>query len=783
MNKKKGTATAKAFPGYVFTGWTLANGKVYSKKATLKEKLRKSKKATPKFAKAAYLRVLVDDPSTGTVKGSGLYAAGKVVTLKAPLKKGYTFTGWRQIEQIGEFEPLSFATSMKVKTGDTMTTYIASFKKESELARPIIKLIDASGETTSQETVGNGRTLSVGVDYPATLSAAGEAAVKITKVKGLPKGLKYKGGKITGIPTKVGKYTMTMTVVLSTNKKKRWTCKVPFTVIALPEWSRGSFTGLVTPGWAPPAIDVLEPNPSSVSATMAVGSTGKISGKFTLGGTNWVFSAKSYAKDSVVTGDVVRFVATMTAKGTWKVKGKAKTVTAPIGFTLIADPATSEIASATEAGYFGKATEEEDAGTVEFVRNAGVRLTKAGATAGGTVSLSVALGQAAAGKTVKAKANLKKGYALAGWYLVADGETNLVSQSLAYSVNMDGTDVFLVASFMKESAISRPVLTWGDTNLTMGVAYEAKPVAEGDAKVSIKKVKGLPTGLAYKNGKVTGVPTKAGTFTVTVTAALATNAKKTWTYKVQLVVEALPAYAKGTFNGWVQMPGSGASMSGLATVSVGKTGAISGKFYDGGTNWTLSAKNYSALDEGAFICSNLVAKYSWKEKSGKKTVAKTVTRKFVLSIAAGMSGDASLGFAEAIEQVEEGVSLTAWQNRWGTDYKAVGEALFGADNVWDSVAADGLGEYDKLSLKVTSAGAVTATYMFFMGTFDANGKPQYVTYTCATTMIPTSPADAASFTGYVPTYLPPVAATGFPGFSADIAYPFVNRIVQEPVQN
>ena len=796
VNKKKGTATATAFPGYVFTGWTLANGKVHSTKATIKESVRKSKKLTPKFAKAAYLRALVDDPATGSVKGQGLYSAGKKVTLKAPIKKGYAFTGWRTLD--GDL--LSQATSLKVTTGETMATYIASFKKESELARPILALTDSTGATSSQTASGNDRTISVGVAYPAAISVAGEAAMKIAKVTGLPKGLKFKGGKISGIPTKTGKFTASVTVALGTNKKKKWTCKVPFTVIALPEWARGKFTGMVTPGWAQPAADPLEPSPDSVAATMSVGTTGKISGKFALGGTNWTFSAKSYAKDSVVTGDVVRFVATMTAKGTWKApSGKkmvSKTVTVPMGFTLIADAATSEIASATESGYFGEATDEMAAGTVEFVRDAGVRVTKGGATAGGTVSLSVALGQAASNKTVKATAKLKKGYALAGWYLVEGGETNLVSQSLVYSLRMAGDDVFLVAEFVKESDLSRPELVWNgkvhpditETNLTMGVAYEARLAVAGEVAVKITKVTGLPAGLAYKGGKVTGVPTKAGRYAVTVAVALVTNAKKAWTYKVTLVVGVLPDYAKGAFSG-VTMDGA---TPGLAAVSVGVAGKVSGKFYEGGTNWTFSANGYtvrmpppaSGLGD-VFICSNLVATYSWKEKSGKKTVTKSVTRQFTLAVGEGMSGDAALGFATAEENGGD-VSIETWQNRWGGDYKAVGAALFWTSakdpsKTWASVEAAGRGTYDTLSMTVSSSGAVTAKYKFFKGTSDADGAPQFATYTCATAMIPTSPADPQSFTGYVPIYLPPVAATGFPGFCAEVAYPFTECVVPEPL--
>ena len=614
---------------------------------------------------------------------------------------------------------------------------------------------------------------------------------------GLPTGLKYKSGKITGIPTKAGKFTVSVVVALASNKKKTWVCKIPFMVAALPEWARGNFTGTVESPYTG----------EMVPATMSVASNGKISGKFALGGTNWTFSASSFAKDSVVTGGVMRFAAAMTAKGTWKVKSGSKTVTksvtAPMGFAIVSDPATSAIAAFTENGYFGQATDEVQPGEVYFRRNAGVSIAKDGQTAGGTVALSVALGQAASNKTVKATAKLKSGYALLGWYLVEGGETNLVSQATAYSFTLLGEDVFLVAKFGKESALARPELTWGGeihpdifaTNLTMGVAYAADVSVAGEAAVKISKVAGLPAGLAYKGGKVSGVPTKNGSFTAVVTVALSTNAKKTWTYKVPFAVAKLPDYAKGTYTGAATVDND--EVLGLATVTVGAAGAISGKFYDHGTNWTFSAAGYTGIDGMDYVCTNLVAKYSWtvKEKVKGKltTVTKSVSRKFTLRVdehsSSGASADSAvLGRAVAEEIVLDGeaepVDVVALQNQWGTKYKAVGSALFYTSakklyREWPSVAAEGLGEYDTLSVKVTTAGAVTATLKHFKGTFDAKTKkPQYVTYACSSTMIPNTLAElgADAFTGTVPVFFPAL------GYFAYVDFPFAVRDVPVPTQ-
>ena len=675
---KKGNATAKALPGYVFVAWVYeSNGKTYSTKATITDKLRKSKKVKPKFAKAAYLRALVAEPGTGTVKGQGKYSVGKTVTLKATPKKGYVFTGWRVVDtanaaaggsqssataDTANSKVVSLETSYKYKVGETGGTVVASFTKESALPRPVVALADATGETFSQAASGNARTISVGVAYPATVAVASEAKISIKKVAGLPKGLTWKNGKITGVPSKAGKSTLTLTVALAANAKKKWTCKIPFTVVDLPEWARGKFTGTV----------------NGAKATMTVGATGKISGKFALGGTNWTFSATSYAKDSVVTGAVLRFAGDMSAKG---VAG-SKTATAPFSFALVADPEKSEIASFTESGSFG------DGGDVFFSRDAGVKVAKAGATGGGTVTLSPALGQ---GATVKVTAKAKKGYTFTGWRVA--GTSEVLSTALSYTVSTAGGDVSLTATFKKESAIAKPVLDWADTALTVGVAYAAKPAVNCEAAVKVVKVAGLPKGLTWKSGKMSGVPSKAGKSTVSFTVALATNAKKTWTLKKTLTVEALPAYAKGTYKGTVAPNAEEDADLGAASITVGATGKISGKFTEYGTNWTFSASSYTSRIPGAspgdsdvFVCSNVVATYFWIVKNGGKSVSKSRTRNFTLAVSQETLDGSKLGCARATES--GGALVETWQNvsggragssdsKWyAGDFSGYGEAQF-----------------------------------------------------------------------------------------------------------
>ena len=344
-----------------------------------------------------------------------------------------------------------------------------------------------------------------------------------------------------------------------------------------------------------------------------------------------------------------------------------------------------------------------------------------------------------------------------------------------------------------------------------------------------------------------GCATKAGTYLVTVTATLNGNVVK---QRVALVVEELPAWAKGTFNGIVSSTGcqpvlggeanaqAARSTNGLATVTVGAAGKISGKFQELGTNWTFGAASYTARTSGSsslpdaqlfgrvalvatdtFICTNVVAKYAYKAtetvKGKKKTVTKYVTRTFTVAVSPvpvvpdvpdvpvrGVATMTEVGGrgATALPDGDDdtGTVIEAWQNLWGqADYKALGKRLFytgkkvpyrtftvqvyvddaGAVHFpKDEDAKTGLTYYLTLSLKVTPAGAVTATLSYDTGKTKKDPKTKKtvkVVYkaTCATVAIPTSAADAEPFAGGAWVYFAPSAVNGFAGFAGWVPFP------------
>ena len=144
---------------------------------------------------------------------------------------------------------------------------------------------------------------------------------------------------------------------------------------------------------------------------------------------------------------------------------------------------------------------------------------------------------------------------------------------------------------------------------------------------------GLPKGLTYKSGKVTGVPTTAKAVTAKVTVALKSNAKKTWTISVKLNVAALPAWAVGTFKGKGTFNGKDADV----TLTVGKTGKISGKFVSGGKAYAFTAASFEEYGDDGILRTS---------KGTMKVGKKTYTVEVAIGEAGAESAGATIGVAE-----------------------------------------------------------------------------------------------------------------------------------------
>ena len=175
-----------------------------------------------------------------------------------------------------------------------------------------------------------------------------------------------------------------------------------------------------------------------------------------------------------------------------------------------------------------------------------------------------------------------------------------------------------------------------------------------------------------------------------------------------------------------------------------------------------------------------------KVKGKKKTVTKYVTRSFTLTVAESGTRDACpyRGVA-TLEEVGGSSTVRARQNLWGSTYKALGKTLFSSKSGKKTLAyktfaikstdpagvAMGLLPTETLSLKVTTAGAVTATMSFDTGK-RSKGKAVVYKETCSTVVIPltTPDAKAAEFKGIVYLYFAPSTKNSFTGFAG--AAPF-----------
>ena len=256
------------------------------------------------------------------------------------------------------------------------------------------------------------------------------------------------------------------------------------------------------------------------------------------------------------------------------------------------------------------------------------------------------------GKKASVRATALSKQCFTGWSI---GGT-LVSRSTSYSYPVDGKDVTLVAGFVSKeqdlASVSLAVSGIGQltaqvqTNVVRcGVSTNWTVVAEALSGTTVT-ASGLPSGLklvktlvnkdlseyAYE---IAGVPTSVSRIdsktklpkpTVS-TIKVTTLGKSSVSYKIAFVIEALPSWAYGTFNGFAAADEQGRGV-GVATLTVSASGTISGKFGLFGTNWTYSVKGYAGF---------VNAKDPSKMKFGFEGVAKysKFTRPFVVEVSPG----------------------------------------------------------------------------------------------------------------------------------------------------
>ncbi len=278
----------------------------------------------PKLTRTAYYPLTVICATEGgTVSGTGVYAEGKEVTIKATAAKGHVFAGWYETaaaaQRGGHAGRVTLAASMNVVVPEMRYVFAKFVTAEED--RDSIELA-VNGE--KMRLAGDGsphRTniwAGVYVEWPVAASALSETKVKVA---GLPAGLKFTekpvtskigSGKTAVVVTNVPAYTIygaptaasktdaktgavkpsVVNVTVTTASKAKVVYEIDVTVDALPEWAVGTFDGCV---WSYPsglaATSPASGEELSGAVTMTVAANGKISGKLIDADGTWTLSA------------------------------------------------------------------------------------------------------------------------------------------------------------------------------------------------------------------------------------------------------------------------------------------------------------------------------------------------------------------------------------------------------------------------------------------------------------------------------------------------------------
>ncbi len=374
-----------------------------------------------------------------------------------------------------------------------------------------------------------------------------------------------------------------------------------------------------------------------------------------------------------------------------------------------------------------------------------------------------------AGKKVTVKATANKGYVFNGWYM---GE-ELLSQAASYSFTMPETDVALYAKFVtaEEDAASialsvdalggeiSPEAIISVTN-TCGVALKWSVAADALSQ-PVVAVTGLPSGLKFtakdimKKGSKTEIDIPANTIYGAPTAeskldaktglrkpsavkfTVTTAGKSKRVYPVDMTVLPLPDWAVGTFNGGGDL--------GQVSLTVAKTGKLSGKYLSEGLTWSLAADCFDSINNsGDVYRATLVG------KSGKLAITNEV----------GVACDAIGGYAESELYI-------AFQNNWKLEpWKTAGKpfAKAAALEYEDSASVAGVPVPGVLTLKFAASGAVTVKGSFVTGVNERTGKDIIYTASGSAVLAPQSePDETGVFDAVVFVYLPPKAGN-FDGY-------------------
>ena len=321
-----------------------------------------------------------------------------------------------------------------------------------------------------------------------------------------------------------------------------------------------------------------------------------------------LYDASDKLKKTVTTSSKGIYAFRVTAAGTYK-------VAASHSATRETSSTTVKIAALTREGEWG-------AGSVGTGNKWGVdvsfkkwsvptlkKLTlKSSSTSRGTVSGG---GTYDVGAKVTIKARRRGTNVFAGWFTDKACKTKLNpkgydNRKAAVKIVMPSASTTVYAKFVSKSS-DRKSLKFTSTTKKLAttaakaVAGEAFSLKLGISSASLPTVtaKSLPKGLSIDNttGKITGTPTKPGSYTATVTVKSAAGNKITQKVKIKVSVQ---SWAKGSFYGSALPKGAGNPPAYLQ-FTVGSTGKVTGKVtYNGEACSFTSAYAYCTAAKATF---------------------------------------------------------------------------------------------------------------------------------------------------------------------------------------
>lgn len=175
------TLSAKAYSGYVFTGWVEGNT-VVSRDASIKlENLTVDRKLTAVFEKTSHTLTLAVYPQdTGKVEGGGTFELGKGTTIKASPYDGYEFQGWKVNDQF-----VSYSREYKIDKITQDYTCTAIFVKKNTPVYEISSGVATTGGSISPSGKNN---VAQGTNLTYTITPKAGFAILAVAVDGVQVG-------------------------------------------------------------------------------------------------------------------------------------------------------------------------------------------------------------------------------------------------------------------------------------------------------------------------------------------------------------------------------------------------------------------------------------------------------------------------------------------------------------------------------------------------------------------------------------------------------------------